>query len=207
MPKLSLDQIKANVYQNSLCTCEYISGYVNRSSTIKVKCLVHNYEFETSYENLARKNRAHHVCPLCQKEDLNKNKIKCVCDYCGKEYYISPSRDTSEFHFCSRECKDSAQRLASGSKFDNLRPEHYGQTNGIASYRTRAFYSYPHQCAVCGWAEDEEILEVHHIDEDRQHNNIENLIILCPNCHRKLTSHRYQLIGRDKIEKIEKDNS
>ena len=203
MPKLSLEQIKENVYENSLHTCEYISGYVNRSSIIKVRCLVHGNIFETAYENVARKTRAHHICPLCQQEDLNKNKIKCVCDYCGKEYYCSQSKvGKNKFHFCCRNCKDKAQRLNSGEQFEELRPSHYGSANGIYSYREKAFKEYEHKCSVCGWCEDENILEVHHIDEDREHNDTENLIILCPTCHRKLTSHRYKLIGRDQIDKI-----
>ena len=201
MPRISEDKIKENVYENSLHTCEYISGYVNRSSIIKVRCIKHNLEFKTAYENVARKNRAHHICPICQQEDLDKNKVLCVCDYCGKEYFTSKSRVVSEFHFCCRECKDAAQRLSSGEKFDQLRPDHYGQGYGLHSYRERAFEKYPHQCAVCGWNEDEDILEVHHIDENRQHNDLDNLIILCPTCHRKLTSHKYKLIDRCKIEK------
>ena len=121
MPRISEDKIKENVYENSLHTCEYISGYVNRSSIIKVRCIKHNLEFKTAYENVARKNRAHHICPICQQEDLDKNKVLCVCDYCGKEYFTSKSRVVSEFHFCCRECKDAAQRLSSGEKFDQLR--------------------------------------------------------------------------------------
>ena len=30
-------------------------------------------------------------------------------------------------------------------------------------------------------------------------NDIDNLIILCPVCHRKLSSHKYELIDRQKI--------
>lgn len=202
MPKLSEEKIKENVYENSLHTCEYISGYVNRSSIIKIRCLIHNIEFETAYENVARKTRAHHICPQCQEEDRQQNQVLCKCDYCGKEYYLSPSKaNKSEFHFCCRECKDQAQRLSSGEQFKNLRPEHYGKANGLYSYREHAFEAYPHQCAVCGWNEDEDVLEVHHIDENRQHNDLDNLIILCPNCHGKLTSHKYKLVNRCKIEK------
>lgn len=194
------EQLKENVYKNSLETCEYISGYVNRSSLIKVRCLKHNHEFETAYENVARANRAHHICPFCQEEDRNKNKVELTCDYCGKKYYVAPSKAIGKFHFCCKECKDNAQRLGSGEQFNELRPNHYG-TLGINNYRTYAFNFYPHQCAVCSWNEDEDILEVHHIDENRQHNELDNLIILCPNCHRKLTSHKYKLIDRCKIEK------
>ena len=39
------------VWKNSLETCEYLGGYKNSTSTIRVRCIKHNYEFETKYEN------------------------------------------------------------------------------------------------------------------------------------------------------------
>lgn len=39
------------------------------------------------------------------------------------------------------------------------------------------------KCQICLY---DEIVEVHHIDRDRSNNNKENLIVLCPNCHKKV---------------------
>lgn len=98
-----------------------------------------------------------------------------------------------------------AQRLDSGKQFDIMRPEHYSKVDenigSIHTYRDMAMREYAHQCAICGWKEDEDILQVHHIDENRQNNALKNLIILCPNCHAKLTSHKYQLIDRQTIQR------
>ena len=196
--------IAEKVWKNSLETCEYVGGYENTSSTIQVKCLKHNYFFETKYENVRRDNRAHLLCPYCQKEARDsrfaEQRTLVKCSYCGKEFYKTNSKmdnSKSGLYFCCREHKDLAQRLDSGLEFEVLRPEHYGTTS--KNYRDVAFRSYPHQCAICGWSEDKDILEVHHIDEDRNHNEKENLIILCPICHRKLTSHKYKLINREQI--------
>lgn len=44
----------------------------------------------------------------------------------------------------------------------------------------------PHKCECCGNAEQlghEIPLEVHHVDGDRLNNELENLQLLCPNCH------------------------
>ena len=81
-----------------------------------------------------------------------------------------------------------------------MRPDHYGGIDSGSGYRIVAFRTYPHKCAICGWDEDEDILQVHHIDENRKNAKPENLIILCPTCHWKLTIGKYQLIGRKKIE-------
>ena len=122
-----------------------------------------------------------------------------ICDYCGKEFHKTPSKIRSEFNFCCRECKDMAQRMSSGKKFDEMRPNHYD--TGEHNYRKHSFAKYEHKCAVCGWNEDEDVLEVHHIDENRNNNSVNNLIILCPTCHRKLTTHKYELVDRKTIIK------
>ena len=80
-----------------------------------------------------------------------------------------------------------------------MRPEHYGVNESSSSYRKLAFRNYSHKCAICGWDEDEDILQVHHIDENRLNANLNNLIILCPTCHQKLTIGKYKLVGREKI--------
>lgn len=38
---------------------------------------------------------------------------------------------------------------------------------------------YDHKCAVCGVDRP----HIHHIDEDASHNELDNLLPLCPNCH------------------------
>lgn len=203
MSKNTIEKVAEKVWKNSLETCEYLSGYEKYTSTIEVRCSLHDYIFSTKYENVRRDNQAHHICPLCQEEDRQKEKVKCTCAYCGQDFLRAPSkadRSKSGLQFCSRECKDLAQRINSGEKFDEMRPDHYENGQGI-HYRNTAFRYYEHSCAVCGWNEDEDILEVHHIDENRTNNQIENLIILCPLCHRKLSSHKYVLIDRTTIIK------
>ena len=195
--KLSLDTVKNKVFQNSLETCEYIDGFENTSSTITVRCKIHDVIFATKYENVRRDNRPHHICPECQKEDkdnkYSSQRAAFVCDYCGKEFTVALSKaekSKSGLHFCCREHKDLAQRLDSGEKFDTLRPSHYG--TGEHNYRDIAFREFPHKCVCCGWDEDERLLEVHHIDSNREHNTLDNLTILCPLCHRKITLGYYE---------------
>ena len=81
-----------------------------------------------------------------------------------------------------------------------MRPDHYGKTES-KNYREKSFRFYEHKCAICEWNEDKDVLEVHHIDENRNNNDISNLIILCPICHRKLTTGKYVLVDRKYIQK------
>ncbi len=59
----------------------------------------------------------------------------------------------------------------------------------------------PQQCEECGWAKkspDGRLpLELEHINGDRHDNRIENLKILCPNCHSLTITYR----ARNKIKK------
>ena len=72
-----------------------------------------------------------------------------------------------------------AQRIENNMK--EIQPGHY--KTGKFSYRQKALKSLNRVCARCGYDEYVEILQVHHIDGNRDNNNINNLIILCPNCH------------------------
>jgi len=50
-------------------------------------------------------------------------------------------------------------------------------------YRKIAFKAYDPVCVHCGFGIIS-VLEVAHIDGDRSNNKLENLVILCPNCHK-----------------------
>lgn len=45
----------------------------------------------------------------------------------------------------------------------------------------------PNKCEVCGYSDS---IEMHHINGDPRDNRLENLQILCPNCHAKTDNYR-----------------
>lgn len=45
------------------------------------------------------------------------------------------------------------------------------------------------ECLIDGWKGKEITCELHHIDGDRGNNRLENLLILCPNCHSQTPNH------------------
>jgi len=51
------------------------------------------------------------------------------------------------------------------------------------NYRKLAFENYAPVCAHCGFGISS-VLEVAHIDGNRGNNDVNNLVILCPNCHK-----------------------
>lgn len=105
------------------------------------------------------------------------------CALCSKVFYLSASKikaSKSGLFFCSRAHKDEAQRIGG---IEAIMPHHYGTGNGSYDYRKRAFATLPNECAVCGWNEYPDVLEVNHKDVDRSNNDLSNLEILCPTHH------------------------
>lgn len=182
-----------------------ISEYQGKRNPVTLLCNIHNKNFTVTAECFMRGSKdIRSCCPLCSEEKKNKKfeqqRTEVTCAYCGKSF-IKPNsklKSKSGLYFCCREHKDLAQRINSGEQFNNMRPEHYNK-EGTSNYRRIAFDNYPHECAVCKWNEDEDILQVHHIDENRKNGKKDNLIILCPTCHWKLTTYKYKLIDREHI--------
>jgi hypothetical protein len=137
-------------------------------------------------------------CDVCQaifkrqKRQLNKHicSNKCAsivrgstiivnCAHCNKEIHKAKSDingSKSGLLFCNRKCKEAAQ------KYNVLiQPSHYGA--GESDYRQRALKHYGAECQKCGFDKNPKALDVHHKDQNRANNTIENLEVLCCNCH------------------------
>lgn len=59
----------------------------------------------------------------------------------------------------------------------------------VSDYRDRCLQEQPRECVSCG-AEPDEVV-VHHIDGDRENNDMDNLTVLCRRCHRKVHAGTY----------------
>ena len=88
-----------------------------KPKTIPVKCLACEKLFDASIKERNRGNARY--CSLsCSsgRKRVQTSVPNCVCalETCGKEFYRSPSKlekSSSGFRFCSRKCKDTAQRI------------------------------------------------------------------------------------------------
>ena len=114
-------------------------------------------------------------------EQLNVPNVECA--YCNKMFYKNETKkkiSRSGLYFCCREHKDLAQRIGSG--IDDIKPSHYtdSPTNYREYYLRNASIS---SCMRCGYDKYPSILQIHYIDRNRKNTTMENLIVLCPNCH------------------------
>lgn len=109
-----------------------------------------------------------------------QKKVAVQCSWCSKNFEMNKGRMVAKHghYFCTRLCKDTAQRIGG---LTAIQPKHY--TEESKNYRLKAMRLLPNHCANCGYKTHIDVLQVHHIDENRNNNDISNLMILCPTCH------------------------
>jgi hypothetical protein len=114
------------------------------------------------------------------------------CDGCGVDIYRTPKyirASKSKKYFCNKSCQTKWRN----SEFSGKR--HANWQHGRGSYRNimqRA--GIDAVCSLC-MSNDERVMVVHHKDQNRTNNAIDNLIWLCRNCHYLV--HQYP-VGREK---------
>lgn len=111
------------------------------------------------------------------QQPVNKNTH--ICSTCGKIFEAYGNRK-----YCSDKCRYIGRRKGYTSNSTN-----------VSAYRKIAFSQYPWKCGICGYEEFVNytkgtkyfkypvILDVHHLNSNREDNDLNNLVILCPTCH------------------------
>jgi hypothetical protein len=139
------------------------------------------------------KRKPNIACRVCGKKiyrrpiEIKRNKGKVFCSVvcygkfcrkevpclvCGKLILATFNKKT-----CSRSC---ANKHREGIKYKLNRPKDKVKTQRIL--KARLLKNRGNGCERCGF-DKYQILEIHHKDKDRSNNNLDNLEIICPNCH------------------------
>jgi len=151
------------------------------------------------------------TCENCKKE---YNVFPCHKDskYCSKDCYISKRWGQKTCKFCNKKiigrryCNEKCQR-----GYWNINDYHLNKKKRIWDRKMEIINKLGGKCIKCG-IDDFRILEINHIDrskkkrpQNRQYNwtrrlkewneNIDNLELLCANCHRL---HTWEQMGYGK---------
>lgn len=100
------------------------------------------------------------------------NRREKPCVVCGKLMLASLNKKT-----CSRSCSNIHR---AGIKYGRDRPK--DKVKNYIALKKRLSEARGNICERCGFSLFE-ILQVHHIDRNRSNNELENLELICPNCH------------------------
>jgi len=128
--------------------------------------LIKEYQISTSHFSIEKSLAKRRKYPLVTKN----------CPVCNKEFQARIG-EPKEKRTCSYSC--------SNIHFAEKR----AKTEELKSYRTICFRFYEEKCSVCPF---DKVIEVHHLDENRENNEIKNLIPLCPNHHRMIHVPEYK---------------
>ena len=119
-----------------------------------------------------------------------------VCLYCGIRLHYPQKL------YCSRKChrlgvqRDWIERWLQGKETGVKSSNRTSSRIRVYLIKTRG-----EKCERCGWSEINPVtkhapVELEHIDGCWDNNKIENLILLCPNCHSLTSTFRSLNIGR-----------
>lgn len=113
-----------------------------------------------------------------------KNGQMVRCFICEKEIYRSKAKlehSKSKKYFCDKSCQTKWRNsVFVGEKHKNWK---YGKGIKYRSILRNA--GFLEICARCSF-EDKRVLAVHHIDQNKKNNKVENLVWLCHNCHHEI---------------------
>ena len=161
---------------------KYIDFKLKIKTEIK-ECLNCNIKFN-SLVSEKRKFCSH----KCSATYNNKLKIKHNrCLNCNKE--------TKNKKFCSRTCNTIYNKTL---QFNSI--ENGNITLDHRRYKEYLIFKFGEQCMKCGWNEKNLItnkipIELEHIDGHSENNRLENLMLLCPNCHSLTPTYKALNVG------------
>jgi hypothetical protein len=155
---------------------KFVDSAGQKRTGVEKQCPVCGKQFIT------RTDQPHNTCSGACRGKLKRNRVDITCAWCGKlaEKKKSKLRSKSGIYFCSRKCKDEAQKLGG---IQAIMPPHFG--TGTGEYR-KLFAENELYCRRCGYKEFTCGVDVHHIDENRKNMDKDNLVPLCAPCHRAL---------------------
>ena len=111
-----------------------------------------------------------------------------TCEWCGKEY-DTPGHNSK---YCSEKCRRQAYAKKNMKHISDRGKWRNGRWRNNRRITDVIVTVYKGKCAICGWriANTNDVqhgCEIHHIFpvKDGGTNDYDNLILLCPNCHKE----------------------
>ena len=105
-----------------------------------------------------------------------------------------------QYKYCCSKCQREYERniyIEKVNKGEENGLKKTGNTYKISdNIRSYLLQKYDNKCQKCGWGKINPItgkcpLEIHHVDGNHVNNKLDNLELLCPNCHSLTKNYKY----------------
>lgn len=152
---------------------------------LQSRCKICKREYDNKYHyNLTLEQRTH-IQSTKKKYKQNRSNVWCLCKNCNNFFY--PFLSTKNQQFCCRGCYNEKYKKDNYEKMYLLLVNWtYKQKQDWRYVKKCLIYQLWHKCFKCWlseWLWKQIPLELHHIDWDCYNNGIDNLELLCANCH------------------------
>lgn len=129
--------------------------------------------------------------------------IKKKCVSCGKELKNRSKK------YCNNKCLSEYNKKNIFYLIENNKINLENKTTEGRWVKKYLIYKYGEKCMKCNWNEKHPItgkvpIELEHIDGKSENNNLENVILLCPNCHSLTPTYRALNVGNGRYSRRER---
>jgi DNA polymerase sigma len=153
----------------------------NRFCGNSCAAVINNVLFPKREKMGLEEKRAKRINKIIIPPTIQVETKKYYCKQCNTEL----TKNTQTF-FCSSDCSEEHSRQKQYIKIEA------GENVGIRPLKRYIILKRGNKCEDCGWDKVNSVtgncpIELEHIDGNSENNSIDNLKLLCPNCH-SLTS-------------------
>jgi DNA-binding CsgD family transcriptional regulator len=150
-------------------------------------------------------------CSLSCATKINNSKTKKrkkdkFCSFCGNKMLSHYKK------FCSKECKIENKKKTYFSKIEENNIKDLAFATAERWVKKYLIDKYGEKCMKCGWCKVHPItkkipIQLNHIDGNSDNNNLDNVELLCPNCHSLTPNFGSLNIGSGRTKrKIDRNN-
>lgn len=216
-------QFQSKTSKAKYCSRSCKQRHYAQCSKIQVQCQYCGKTFTTRN----RKKRARFCSTACGLRATTSEIHKTlVCQECGKTFQFVGRTSKKRCQECSKKNAVKATMLSRKKRIPTTQigvgsgraqytntPRDEGKLYkrrlkyrlqasrhvGTKHYRQKVITGND-SCCICGYSDQQDALVVHHIDMDRTNNNIQNLAVICANCHACIHSYIKRNHIKDKLE-------